>query len=211
MIPILAVILSVISAYLIGSFPTSFIIAKFLKGIDIREVGSKNAGATNVVRTVGKIPGIITLIIDIIKGLLVVTVIAGFFYRFCGDFDYDFYRAFLGLIAVCGHIWSCFLKFKGGKGVAVTLGVALGLAPVLLILAVIIWVIIFALTNYVSLASIIALIAFPIVACIFQYSIYLIIISTLISAISIYKHKENIKRLLMGEETKIILFKSGKS
>lgn len=207
MVPYLALILSLISAYLIGSFPTSFIFAKVLKGVDIRQVGSKNAGATNVVRTVGKIPGILTLIIDILKGALVVTIVADFFYAYNIDLDYNFYRGLMALIVVCGHIWSVFLKFRGGKGVATTLGVGAALAAPVLLPVIGIWVLIFAMTSYVSLASIIALLSFPIFAAIFKYSFYTILFSSVICLISIYKHKENMQRLLKGEENKIKIFK----
>lgn len=196
-------IISVLIAYLIGSFPTSFIMAKILKGIDIRQVGSKNAGATNVLRSVGKIPALVTLVVDIFKGMFVVTVVANFFYGFDINFDYDFYRSFLGLTVVCGHIWPIFLKLRGGKGIATTLGVAMGLAPVLLLPSIFIWIIIFATTKYVSLASIFALITFPIVSGIFGRSMYITILGAIICLISIYKHKDNIKRLMKGQENKI--------
>ncbi len=201
-------LISTAIAYLIGSFPTSFLMARALKGIDIRQVGSGNAGATNVLRSVGKLPALITLIVDVLKGILVVTVVANFFYFQIENLDYDFYRSFLGLAAVCGHIWPVWLKFKGGKGVATTLGVAIGLAPVVLLPSFVIWLIIFFTTNYVSLASILALIAFPIIAIAFSQPIYLIFISCAICSISIFKHRENITRLLKGKENKTILFKT---
>ncbi len=207
MVPYLALILSVVSAYLIGSFPTSFIFAKVLKGVDIRQVGSGNAGATNVVRTVGKIPGLITLIIDILKGFLVVTLVADFFYSFNIDLDYNFYRGLMALTVVCGHIWSVFLKFKGGKGVATTIGVGAALAWPVLLPVIGIWVLIFAMTSYVSLASIIALISFPIFAAIFKYPFYTVLFSSIVCLISIYKHKDNMRRLLKGEESKTKIFR----
>jgi len=207
MLSYLALILAVISAYIIGSFPTSFILAKVIKGVDIREVGSGNAGATNVVRTVGKIPGLLTLIIDILKGVLAVTVVANFFYSFDIDLDYNFYQGLMALIVVCGHIWSVFLKFKGGKGVATTLGVGAAIGFPVLLPVIIVWVIIFAITNYVSLASILALMSFPLFAIIFGYSFYTVLFSAMICLISIYKHKENISRLLKGRESKIKLFR----
>ena len=196
-------ILSVLSAYIIGSLPTSFILTKSLKGIDIRQVGSKNAGATNVLRAAGKIPALATLIVDVLKGFLVVTVIANFFYSFEPDLDYDFYRVFLGFAAVCGHIWPVFLKFRGGKGVATTLGVALGIAPIVLLPTLVIWLAIFFISHYVSLASIISLMAFPIIAEVFSYPFYTILFSVVICGVVIYKHKENIHRLLKGEENKV--------
>jgi len=203
MIEILAFLASVLLAYLIGSFPTSFVLTKFLKGIDIRQVGSKNAGATNVLRTAGKIPALITLIIDILKGFLVVAVLAPLLYPSIRELDYDFYRIFLGLVAVCGHIWPVFLGFKGGKGVATTIGVGLVIAPVSLVVSLFIWTAAFSMTKYVSLSSIISLIIFPILTVIFNYSLYTIIFSIIICAIVIYRHKENIRRLLKREENKI--------
>ena len=199
-------IISAVLGYLIGSFPTSFIMARALKGVDIRQVGSGNAGATNVFRSVGKLPALITLIVDIAKGIFVVTVLANFSYLYLENLDYDFYRSFLGLMAVCGHIWPIWLKFKGGKGVATTLGVAIGLAPVALLPSLIIWLIIFFTTNYVSLASILALITFPMFAVSFSQPIYLVLMSVVICLISIFKHRENIRRLLKGQENKTILF-----
>lgn len=198
---------SVVVAYLIGSFPTSFILARRLKGVDIRQVGSGNAGATNVLRTVGKWPAVITLAVDLLKGFLAVTVVANLFYSFGIDLVYEFYQGFIGLVVVCGHIWSVFLKFKGGKGVATTLGVALGITPIALVPAIFIWAAIFFVSSYVSLASILSLMLFPLIACFTGYSFYTVMFGTVICSISIYKHKDNIKRLLKGEESKTRLFK----
>lgn len=202
-----ALAISVLAAYLIGSFPTSYIMARLLKGIDIREAGSKNAGATNVLRVVGKVPALLTLIVDILKGLLVVTVIADYSYSFDIPFVLDFYKPFLGFTVVCGHIWPVWLKFRGGKGVATTLGVALGIAPLVLLPSLVVWVIVFALKKYVSLASILSLIAFPIFSCVLNCSVYLTLMSVVICAIVIYKHKENIRRLIKGEENKTVIFR----
>ena len=208
MMNVLMFTISVVLGYLIGSFPTSFIMARALKGVDIRQVGSKNAGATNVLRSVGKLPALITLIVDIVKGIFVVTIVANFFYPYIENLDYDFYRSFLGLAAVCGHIWPIWLRFKGGKGVATTLGVAIGLAPIVLLPSLVIWLVIFFTTHYVSLASILALIAFPVIAIAFSQPLYLVLISAVICSISIFKHRSNITRLLKGQENKTILFKS---
>lgn len=200
-------VVSVFLGYLIGAFPTSFIIAKALKGVDIRDVGSKNAGATNVLRSVGKLPALVTLIVDVLKGVFVVTILAKSFYGNIESIDYNFYRSFLGLAAVCGHIWPVFLKFKGGKGVATTLGVGIGLAPLALLPSALVWLLIFLKTNYVSLASITALVAFPVFAIIFGQSFYVVLFSVIICSISIFKHRENINRLLKATENKTALFK----
>jgi len=204
--PVLALFLSVLAAYLIGSFPTSYILTRAIKGVDIRASGSGNAGATNVLRTVGKVPAIATLIIDIAKGYFVVAFLANFFYRYGIDLDINFYRGLLGLVAVCGHIWPVFLKFKGGKGVATTLGVGLAIAPGVLGVSFILWIAVFFLSSFVSLASIAALVAFPVISVIMGLPIYTIIFSVLICSVSIFKHKDNIERLLKSQENKTRLF-----
>ena len=209
-ISILALSASLVLAYAIGSFPTSFILARAMKGVDIRQVGSGNAGATNVLRTVGKWPALITLAVDVIKGALTVTVVAGFFYSMGIDLVFEFYQGLMGLVVVCGHIWSAFLKFKGGKGVATTLGVALGITPLALIPTLIIWVLVFSLSSYVSLASIISLTLFPLVACFLGYSFYTVLFGVIICSISIYKHKDNVSRLLKGEESRTRIFNKSK-
>lgn len=210
MLSFLMLALSIALAYLMGAFPTSFIMARVLKGIDIRKVGSGNAGATNVLRSVGKLPALITLAVDILKGVFAVTLLANFFYSLQIDLDYDFYRSLMALAVVCGHIWSVFLKFKGGKGIATTLGVAIVLAPKILIPSVIVWVIIFFLTNYVSLSSIMALVIFPIVSGMSGISIHITILGVTLCLIGIYKHRDNIIRLLKGQENKTYIFKSKK-
>lgn len=199
--------LSMLSAYIIGSFPTSFILAKIFKGVDIRQTGSKNAGATNVLRVAGKVPALITLVVDILKGFIVVTLVADFFYYFGIDLDYDFYRSLEGLIVISGHIWSVFLNFKGGKGVATTVGVGLALAPGILAPSLVIWAAVFILTKFISLASIIALMSFPVAAVLAGRSVSIIFLGVIICLISTYKHKENIKRLLEGKEPKTFIFK----
>ena len=206
MASVFAFIVSVLAAYLIGSFPTSYLAARILKGIDIREHGSKNVGATNVVRVVGKVPGFIVLIIDILKGVLVVTVIANFSYSFLEDLDFEFYRSLLGLIAICGHIWPVFLKFKGGKGIATTLGVVGVISPLLLALSGLLWIIVFSLTNYVSFSSILMAVSFPIFAVLLNRSIWVVLFTVAVCIITTYKHKPNIIRLLNKTESKIKLF-----
>lgn len=206
MVSAAATILAALSAYLIGAIPTGFIMAKLFKGIDIRNFGSTNVGATNVYRVAGKVPGFITLILDALKGLIVVTLIAGYSYKFADAFDYDFYRSLLGLIAICGHVWPVFLRFRGGKGVATTMGVLIGLAPAALSLSLLVWLGIFMLTNYVSLASIIFGVSLPLFAVLLDQSFYIILLTVTICILNTYKHNPNIKRLLKGEESKIVIF-----
>lgn len=208
---ILVFCVSGLVSYLIGSFPTSYIIAKYLKGIDIRSAGSGNAGATNVLRVVGKTPALVTLVVDILKGVLVVAFIAPLTYPLLEDtLQKDFYFGSMAFMVITGHIWPVFLKFKGGKGVATTLGVAIAAFPIALLPSLIIWVVFFLLTSYVSLASIMALILFPVSVVFIDYSFYGTLFSVVICGIGIYKHKENIKRLLRGEENKTKIFRKSK-
>jgi len=198
--------ISLILAYFIGSIPTSYIFAKVLKKIDIREHGSGNVGATNVFRTVGKIPAVLVLFIDIMKGILTLTVLPDIFFNntIGVNLGLDLYKILLGVAVITGHVYSVFLKFKGGKGVATTAGVFLILAPKALAGSFIIWVIIFFVFKIVSVASIIASIFLPIFAILFYQSIYLVIFTALLCLVGTYKHKANIRRLVRGEEKKLI-------
>lgn len=202
-----SIILGILSAYLIGSIPTSFILGKTLKGIDIRQLGSGNVGATNLLRVVGKIPALIALVIDILKGALVVTFAANYFYQFIENLDYEFYRVLLGTIAICGHIWPIFLKFKGGKGVATTVGISVVIAPLAFFVSGAAWLLVFFFTNYVSLASITLAVVFPIFAVLLGQPFPVVLFAVAICILSAYKHKENIKRLLKGQEHKTVIFK----
>lgn len=207
MVSVLAFLLGSVSAYLLGSIPTGFLMTKIFAGIDIRNAGSQNVGATNVYRVAGKLPGLLTLFIDIGKGVLVVTVVANFYYSFVMNIDYVFFKAFLGLIAIFGHIWSVFLKLKGGKGVATTIGVTAVLAPIPLLISLLIWLAIFIPTNYVSLGSLAFGVSLPICAAILNESFYVVIFCVIICLLNTYKHKENIKRLIKRAENKTILFR----
>ncbi|MBL7070963.1 MAG: glycerol-3-phosphate 1-O-acyltransferase PlsY [Candidatus Omnitrophica bacterium] len=191
-----------VSAYILGSIPTSYLMGK-IKGIDVRKAGSGNVGATNVLRTVGKLPALITLIVDILKGVLAVTFIATYFYNDNAIITIEMYRTLLGLCAVCGHNWSFFLKFKGGKGVATSCGVLGILMPKAMIAAVIIFFITLAFTKYVSLASLHLVVALPVVAALMGDRLENVLLAITICIIISYKHKSNIKRLLAGNENKI--------
>ena len=206
----LSIIAGILSAYFLGAIPASFIFAKFLKGIDIRQVGSGNVGATNVFRAVGKLPALFVLLIDISKGAVAATLIAKYFYSSNDIFDYISYRALLGYIAICGHVWPVFLGFKGGKGVATIIGATITLAPFVFALSGIVWLIVFFLTNYVSLASIAMAVSLAISASILNQPFPIIIFTIAACGLSIYKHKDNIKRLVRGEERKTFILKKVK-
>ena len=183
-------------AYLIGSFSSSITIAKLLKLDDPREKGSGNAGATNVLRYAGRWPAVATLIGDFLKGFLIVS----FGKYFMLD---EFYLGLICFAAVFGHIYPIFYNFKGGKGVAVFIGVTAGLTPLTALLFCLAWLIIAKITKYSSLSAILAtIISIPIIH-VDQESITLTIIFTVIVSIIITKHKENIMRLRKGTEERI--------
>jgi glycerol-3-phosphate acyltransferase PlsY len=204
---IIAFVASVLLAYLLGAIPMGYVMAKIFKGIDIHKVGSGNVGATNVLRTVGKIPALITLLFDISKGAIVVTLVGGYAYRYLGMIDQDFYRCLLGLIAICGHIWPVFLKFKGGKGVATAMGVMAVISPLTLLISLGVWIAVFSFTSYVSVASLAFGVTLPIAAVILGQSFYIIIFTITLCILNSYKHLANIKRLSKGEESKTHIFK----
>lgn len=193
---------SLVLCYLIGSIPTSYLFAKALKGIDIRQFGSGNVGATNTYRVVGKLPGLLVLIIDILKGLICVALVAKLFLRLGVTIEPAAYGMILGFTAIVGHIWSVFLGFKGGKGVATSAGVFIGVAPDVFLWGLLVWVAVFAWKRYVSLASIATAAAVPVIFSILSRPASYVIFGSLICAVTVYKHYPNIKRLVRGEENR---------
>lgn len=194
-------------AYFCGSIPSGVWIGKMVKGIDIRTVGSKNSGATNAYRTLGAKCGIATLILDALKGYLPLYVASHF------DIS-DKYIVVIGLIAIFAHSMSCFLNFKGGKGVATSLGVFLFLAPKAVLVTFLGFAIVVYFTRYVSLSSITGAIILPIMVAVLPTKegvdkMTLVILSFVIGAFVIYKHRSNISRLLNGTESKITFGKRG--
>ncbi len=185
----------IVLAYLFGNFPTSYFIGKFFADIDIRNHGSGNVGATNALRILGKKAGIIALLGDILKGVLAVLI-----GKIIGGEDG---QIFAGLFVVVGHNWPVFLGFKGGKGVATTIGVMIAINPYIVAGIVPIGIIIIAVTKYVSLASILGMIIFPIVMLFTLQPIKLVLFSFMLAMMSIYRHKSNIKKLMQGTESKI--------
>lgn len=192
-------------AYFSGSIPSGVWIGKTFKGIDIRTVGSKNSGATNAYRNLGAVYGIMTLVIDALKGYLPLLIASKMGVS-------EKYIVVIGLIGILGHSFSCFLNFKGGKGVATSLGVFLFLAPKAIGIATLGFLIVVFFTRYVSLSSITAAIILPIMAIILPAKVgvdkfTLSILSIFIGIFVIYKHKTNITRLLNGTESKIVFKK----
>lgn len=182
------------AAYLIGSIPTGLLLGKAY-GIDVRKEGSGNIGATNLYRTVGRKVGIITLLGDCLKGLLPVI-----FVKFSALPPEA--AALVGLAAFCGHVFSVFLKFRGGKGVATALGVFLALAPVAVAIAIALFALVMFVWRYVSLGSIVAAAAMPVAVFFLGGSRAVTAVTIVIAAIVIIRHHENIGRLLSGNESR---------
>ncbi len=204
--PIAGYILTVLIADLLGSIPTGFLVAK-ARGVDIRTVGSGNIGATNVFRILGKAAGVFVLVVDAAKGWLAVFVVAklvsGWFYPEAGSSALEWFRLCAGIAAILGHNYTCWLHFKGGKGIATSAGVLVALVPKPLLVVLAIWIIIFALSRYVSLASIVAALSLPFAAWAFGETRTIIFVTAALAALAIYKHKANIQRLINGTENRI--------
>ena len=199
-------------AYLLGSIPSAVWIGKSWYGIDVREHGSKNAGATNTFRILGKRAGIIVLIIDILKGFLAVLLpsfLISLEIKSVSEDTIILLQITAAIMAVLGHVFPVFARFKGGKGVATSLGVIVGIHPPAAGICVFIFLIVFIIFNFVSLGAICASIAFPLIL-IFVFNVtntWLIGFSVILSSAVIIAHRKNIFRLLKGEESKMKLFK----
>lgn len=198
-----------IIAYLLGSIPTAVWVGRAKYGIDVREHGSKNAGATNTFRVLGKKAGITVLSIDVVKGF-----IATFLpYLFnVGEWQSDeliTVQILASLMAVVGHVFPVFAGFRGGKGVATSLGVIIGLHPPAAGICIAVFLIVFILSQYVSLGAICAAITFPSgIYFVFGIkSVWLNGFAVLLAALVIFAHRQNIRRLMAGNENKMNLFK----
>ncbi|HZK25347.1 MAG TPA: glycerol-3-phosphate 1-O-acyltransferase PlsY [Oscillospiraceae bacterium] len=189
-------IMAFLAAYLIGSISFGYLAGKLIKGIDIRNFGSGNAGTTNIQRTLGTMPAIIVLLLDISKGLLVVWIARAL----TGS---EIVQMAAGVTAIVGHNWPLFFRFRGGRGIATSIGVLLGVAPLVLLIAASIGVSLIALTRYVSLGSITGALAIPIIMIHFHLPPLYLIFGAGIAMMAIWRHRENISRLLRGTERKL--------
>lgn len=207
----------IILSYLVGSIPTSIIISKAVKGIDIRNYGSGNAGGTNVMRVLGWKHGILVIFLDALKGAIAVVLIARLHYgvlpfQNISPFDdFTLVQIIAGISAVIGHIWTVFAGFKGGKGIATALGMLLMIITVDMLVAVGIFLIVVSISRYVSLGSIISAMAVPL-SMIFRENIlhthiegYNTLLPFVIgvSLLVIFTHRKNLVRLLNGTENKL--------
>ena len=196
----------VLIAYLLGAIPFGYLLVKFVftQGEDIRDVGSGGIGATNVTRRAGKMAGILTYIFDVAKGVAAVLLMRPF-----ANDDYVWIGA-AAVAAIIGHIFPVFLKFRGGKGVAVGVGVYLAIAPLSVLSTLVLWVLIVYFSRYVSLGSILATAAVPLWTLLYygwlmphEHLLALVVVGVLGCALIVAKHHENIVRLLNGTENKL--------
>ncbi len=199
-------------AYLLGSIPSAVWVGKKWYGVDVREAGSKNSGATNTFRLLGKKAGIIVLLLDIFKGLLAVilpVIIFNSEFQELMQTEVIHVQIICAITAVFGHVFPLFASFKGGKGVATSLGIVIGIHPPTALLCLLIFLVIFVITSYVSFGAIISALLFPVML-IFVFTEtdpWLITFSLVLSLAVILAHRKNIGRLLKGEENKMKLFK----
>ncbi len=187
------VLISVI-AYVIGNFASSYLISKAVGNIDIRKYGSGNAGSTNVLRVLGAKPAILAFLGDVLKGT--VAVLIG---RYIGG---SYGEILAGIFVVIGHDWPIFLKFKGGKGIATTVGLMVPIDPLMVAIIVPSAIALMYITGYVSLGSVLGILVYPIAMIATKKPIEYILFSIFLSAIAIFKHRSNIKRLFNGTESK---------
>jgi glycerol-3-phosphate acyltransferase PlsY len=214
----------VVLAYLVGSIPNSIIISKAVKGIDIREHGSGNAGGTNVMRVLGWKYGVLVILLDALKGVVAVIFVARLhngampFQNLTPFDDFTLVQIIAGLAAVIGHIWTIFAGFRGGKGIATALGMLLMIVTVDMLVAIGVFILVVAISRYVSLGSILGAIAVPLTL-IFRENVlhvdipsYNTILPFLIavSLLVIYTHRKNVVRIFNGSESKLS-FKKKKS
>lgn len=210
-----------ILSYLIGSIPTSIIVARKARGIDIRHYGSGNAGGTNVIRVLGWKPGLFVIALDMAKGMVATMLVARLmegpipFSNATPFDDFTVVQIIAGCSAILGHVWTVFAGFKGGKGIATAGGMLIGIAPIEVAVSFGVFAVVFLITHYVSLGSLSAAVAFPLTM-FFRENVFmvdvpgygtLIFFSIGISLLIVYTHRSNIIRLLRGTENRIATFR----
>lgn len=202
--PVLTCFVIAVAAYLVGSIPTGYLVARS-RGIDIRSVGSGNIGATNAFRVLGKPAGTFVLLVDALKGYAAAAwlpLVVGRLMHISAD-DSETFQIVAGIGAVLGHNYTCWLKFKGGKGIATTGGVYLALAPLAVGIALTAWIVVALISRYVSVASIAAAVALPTAVWFTRDSMLLGGVTTGLGLLAIFKHRKNIQRLMNGTENRI--------
>ncbi len=201
--------LLIISAYLIGSIPTAVWVSKYFFNIDIRDYGSGNAGATNTFRVLGSKWGTIVMSVDVLKGVLATSLYILLPYYLTDEWDRTNFMIGLGLSAVLGHIFPIWANFRGGKGVATLLGMAVAIQPLVAVCCIGVFLLVLYLTRFVSLSSILAGVSFMVfILFIFNeketlYRIFAVLVALMV----ILTHQKNITRILKGTESKVPIFK----
>ena len=215
----------IILSYLVGSIPNSIIVSKLVKGIDIRDYGSHNAGGTNVMRVLGWKYGILVILLDALKGVVAVVIVARLHYGsmpFVNATPFDdltLVQIIAGIAAVLGHIWTVFAGFKGGKGIATALGMLLMLVTVDMLIAIGVFVIVVTISRYVSLGSILGAISVPLTLIIrenvFNVNIHsyntILPFVIFVSLLVVFTHRKNVVRLINGSENKLNFSKKNKA
>jgi acyl phosphate:glycerol-3-phosphate acyltransferase len=200
--------LGIVIAYLLGSIPTGYLLGRIILKTDIRQSGSGNTGATNVLRTFGIKAGLLVLLFDVLKGVLAILLARYISGHFSSGFGVQWLEAIYGLMVIAGHVFSVFLGFKGGKGVATTAGVFITLLPLSMLFCLVLFVYIVFSSKYVSLGSILAAFALLSIELVSQIIMHfpnlprLLLVAVMVILI-IVRHKANIKRMLAGNENKI--------
>ncbi|MDZ7724598.1 MAG: glycerol-3-phosphate 1-O-acyltransferase PlsY [candidate division KSB1 bacterium] len=203
----IGIVAAFIIAYVIGSFPTSILTGKLLRGIDIREHGSGNAGGTNVFRVLGAGPGLFVMAFDVFKGFAATWWVSRLFLSMT-PLHLDTMMIIVGCGVVAGHIWTLFAHFRGGKGVGTAAGMLLAMYPMALLFCLVVFALMFIATRIMSLASMSAAVTLPVTLSVFRYvchvpvSTALYVFSFIIAALIVFTHRSNIKRLLNGTENK---------
>lgn len=191
-------VISIILSYLVGSISFSFLIAKWLKGIDIRQHGSGNAGATNTLRVIGKGPGVCVLLLDVAKGILAVWL-----GKWMAEDVSAWFPVLCGIAAIIGHNWPVFFRFKGGKGIATTIGVMATLAFLPSLFAGIIAIIVIVFTRFVSLGSLCLSASLPIFILVMQRPHPILWASLILCVFAFVRHRTNIVKMIHGNENKL--------
>ena len=192
---IIKILLFMLGAFILGAVPFGQVIARLHSGVDLKKIGSGNIGATNVARTLGVKLGVLTLLLDMGKGMAAV-LLAKWLFESEGP------AAVAGLAAMLGHVYSPFLKFKGGKGVATALGVYLGLIPLALVPATLVFFLVVAKWGYVSAGSLAGAVVAPVSAVVIGYGPWACGLTLAVAAVIFVRHRENIQRLRQGTENK---------
>ncbi len=191
----MTIALLLVAAYLLGAFPSSYVVARLVRGIDLREHGSGNLGATNAYRVLGWKAATPVFILDILKGWIP----PFFFPRWDGADDWRWALAY-GAAAIIGHVFSIYVRFKGGKGVATGAGVFIALAPLAVLIGLVVWGALLFITGTVSVASISAAATLPIAVWLLGARVEVLALAVALSLFVIYAHRSNIRRLLRGQE-----------